>query len=314
MLSKGVRMRWKIAVILVLAACSSICDASFSKNDAGTSAGQVLKMGAGARASGMGEAFTAVADDASAVYWNPAGMAMITNRSLSFMHAAWFESIVYDWFSYVHPLTKKDFAGVGIQYLSYGSISGTDSSGNTTGDFTPSDMVGTLSYARHFSSIGVSLGVNAKYLSSKIKNNASAFAVDLGAVYPLMPAINVGAVVQNIGTKMKYYQEEDALPLTVKLGSEMYLLPGWLISFDINAPIDNAVTPAIGTEYRYQINAKSLLIGRTGYNSKAKDTGGLNGISGGLGFVYRQICVDYAFVPYGDLGDTHRISFSFLIK
>jgi len=50
--------------------------------------------------------------------------------------------------------------------------------------------------------------------------------------------------------------------------------------------------------------------GRVGYNTAAKDTGGLNGISAGIGFVYLNYGIDYAFVPYGDLGNTQRISLS----
>src|SRR3989339_2044429 len=117
-------MRNLTAVLAVLGVvfCSVLqANASFSKNDAGTSAAQFLKLGAGARAAGMGEAFAAVSDNADSIYWNPAGLNKIEGKSLSVMHAAWFEGITYDWASYAQKIGNAGVVGIGVQYLSCGS-------------------------------------------------------------------------------------------------------------------------------------------------------------------------------------------------
>ena len=163
----------KVFVVLVVAAVNTgLCFGAFSKNDAGTSAAQFLKLGAGARAAGMGEAVGAVADDSTAIYWNPAGLDQVAARAVAAMHAVWFEDITYDWLSYAQNAGKLGVIGVGVQYLSYGSIKQMDSTGLETGNFGPTDLCVSLAYAHSYK--GVDLGVNVKYISLKIVDSASA--------------------------------------------------------------------------------------------------------------------------------------------
>jgi long-subunit fatty acid transport protein len=295
-----------LLAVLFLFAVRAVSLASFSKNDAGTSTAQFLKLGAGARAAGMGEAFAAVADDADSIYWNPAGLNNVEGKSLSVMHAMWFEDTSYEWASYAQRIGGLGVAGIGVQYFSYGSIPGVDFNGLETEDFSPSDLAVSLSFARAMGNIG--LGVNAKYISSTIKESAAAFAFDLGAQYWMSDRVVLGAAVQNVGTAMKFVDEGDALPLNVKLGGSCVIQPGWLAALDVNAPIDNELVYNAGTEYRYRINGTMSATARLGYTTRNKDTGGTNGLSAGLGFNFKGYAVDYAFVPYGDLGNTQRVS------
>jgi long-subunit fatty acid transport protein len=281
--------------------------AFMSKNDVGTTTAQFLKLGAGARATALGDAFVGIADDATAVYWNPAGLNQIEKKSVSVMHAIWFEEIFYDWASYIQP-TKIGTFGVGVQYLSYGKIKETDDTGLDIGNFKPSDIAGTISYARKVSDI--MLGVNVKYISSKITKTATAFAGDIGGLYKLMKdRLSVGLAVSNLGTKMKFVDEKDSLPMAVKLGGAYKIKDNWIASLDVTAPNDNALIIGGGTEYNYKLNEKITIAGRTGYNTKTKDVGGLRGLTAGIGGTYLDYSLDYAFVPFGDLGDTHRVSF-----
>src|SRR5579864_5665137 len=73
--------------------------AAFSSNDKGTTTANFLKLGVGARAEAMGEAYTAVADDATALHWNPAGITRVApdGGSIAFMHAPYIESTYYDY-------------------------------------------------------------------------------------------------------------------------------------------------------------------------------------------------------------------------
>jgi len=300
-----------ISAALTVVMFSGLCFGAFSSGDAGTSAAQFLTIGVGARAAGMGEAFAGMADDSTAIYWNPAGLSRIEGKSLSLMDAAWFEGVSYEWASYAQKIGKIGTFGIGVQYLGYGGMTQTDETGLDIGSVSPTDLAVSLSYARKL--MGIDLGANIKYISSKITQTASAYAVDLGAMYPLMDQrLWLGAVVQNMGTEMKFIDEQYPLPFNVKIGGAYAFRPNWKVALDVNAPIDNAINIGAGTEYGYKINEKMNAAGRLGYNTTAKDTGGLNGISAGLGFTYLGYSIDYAFVPYGDLGNTQRISLSIL--
>jgi hypothetical protein len=300
-------MRRTLLLVTAAALCAAPGYASFSKDDAGTAAAQFLKLGVGARPAALGEAYAAVADGAAATYWNPAGLAQVTRRDASFMHAVWFESIAYDWFAYAQPVRDWGVFGIGIQYLNYGSIDGTDASGNETGSFSPSDTGVTVSWGRTLS--GVALGASVKYLSSRITETATTVAADFGGMCRLMDGrLSLGAAVQNIGAGLKYVDDESPLPLNIKIGGAYALRENWLAVLDVNAAADNEPVYGAGTEYRYPIGERMQAAGRLGFSTRARDTGGLNGVSAGLGFTYRDYTIDYAFVPYGDLGDTHRIS------
>src|SRR6185295_6519048 len=112
----------------------------FNRKAIGTSSANFLKLGMGARPKAMGDQFTAVADDASAVYWNPAGLSNLSAPSLLMMHAAHVQSIFYDSFAYALPVRERLGFGMGVQYLSYGKIEQTDESGITRGDYQPQDL------------------------------------------------------------------------------------------------------------------------------------------------------------------------------
>ncbi|MHB9155089.1 MAG: PorV/PorQ family protein [Endomicrobiales bacterium] len=308
--------------VSLIAACmfafSAVCSASFSGNDAGTAGARFLKMGAGARASAMGDAFTAVADDPSAAYWNPAGLNKVAARSASLMHAAWFEGIFYDWASYVHPTYSLGTYGVSLQYLSYGALKETDETGYQTGTFSPSDLALTLSYAINIGpeplklgeKPGLLLGANLKYLQSTIKATARALAFDAGAMYPLLnDRLTVALAVQNAGTPLKFPGGEDPLPLTFRLGGAYRVQANWIASLDAVSPIDNELQYCAGTEYSFPVDLGLMLFARAGYSTATKDVDGTKGFTAGLGCRYLDYTFDYAFVPIGELGTTHRISF-----
>lgn len=301
-------MRRILFILTVAIAGTTSGFGAFSRNDAGTSAAQFLKLGAGARAEGMGEAFAGAADDVTAVYWNPAGLARVQNRSFSVMHAVWFEDISYDWVGYACRAGNSGVFGLSGQYVSYGALQAYDDTGLEGGSFSPHDMALTVSYARKLRSCA--LGVNVKYISSQIKESASAVAGDIGVQYaPAGSRLSWGLAVQNMGTNIKMITAEDPLPVNIKVGGVYAIRPHWMLALDINAPEDNDMIVGAGTEYRHDIGRAMSAVGRIGYNTRSLDTGGLNGLSAGCGFTYQDYTIDYAFVPYGDLGATHRVSF-----
>ncbi|OGF44947.1 MAG: hypothetical protein A2452_08685 [Candidatus Firestonebacteria bacterium RIFOXYC2_FULL_39_67] len=278
----------------------------FAVNGAGTSIGTFLNLPAGARASGMGEAFTAISDDATAVYWNPAGMNFISNPSVSLMHSIWFEGMTYDWVSGVFPTSLGTF-GAGVQYMNYGSIPETNVDGLELGSYNPADLSFSLSYGTEIS--GLKIGLTAKYISLRVKNYTTAFAGDFGLITTLNLAglkTNIGAAIHNFGMQAIFVNEKESLPTTGNIGAAVWIIPEWTVSVETIIPFDNVIGFAAGTEFSVKVADNVNLIGRAGYYSRSN----LNNITFGAGVKIDNISVDYAFEPFGDLGDTHRFSFN----
>ena len=165
-----------------------------------------------------------------------------------------------------------------------------------------------LSYANTYEKFD--MGLNLKYIYSKIEQSAYAIALDLGINYTLNENTFIGATLTNLGTDMKFNKETEPLPLLFKVGGSYYILDIWLVSLDLNFPRDNEIYFDFGTEYSILIAENLNFAFRAGYEGRNKDIPGFNWINLGFGLDYLDYAFDYAFVPYGDIGMTHRFSFS----
>lgn len=280
-----------------------ICAGAVGSN-AGTASSAFLKIGVGARSAAMGEAFAGVADDVSALYWNPAGLARLENREMTFSHNIWLEDTNYEYLGFVQPLGKY-VVGAGVSYLNIGTMEGWDVNNTPTSDFSAHSMAVALSAGRVMND-KLSLGLTLKFVQEGIeKESASAFAVDAGGVYKLGEDTSAALVVQNLGTGMKFVKESAGLPMNIKIGGAHRLLEKkLLLSLDFNKYTDTTFRGNLGAEYRLS----EMLALRLGYNG-GNDMG--SGLTGGFGLKYSRLNFDYAFVPYGDLGDAHRLSLSY---
>jgi len=305
-----------LSVLGVLAGCWLLCaddaSANFKMSDAGTTTGQFLKLGVGARAIGMGEAYSAVANEPTAIYWNPAGLATVSEHMVQMMHAVWFESIYYDFFSYAQPVGPWCVMGMGVQYLSAGEIDELDAAGSWTGTFSPTDLAVSFAWAEDFEDLLV--GASVKLIMMEITSTAQAIAGDIGIMYPLLiDRVMVGFSMQNIGGTARFDTAAEGLPVNARLGVAVRAREQWIISCDINTPIDYNPYACVGTEYmlgQYADVSMSLRAGYSTHMSKS-ELDGISGLAGGVGFRLWDAGVDYAWVPYGDLGQTHRVSLSY---
>lgn len=305
----------KTALGVALAIASPcVCPASFDGGSKGTSGAQFLKLGAGARAFGMGEAYSAVADDSTAIYWNPAALVNAQGHSVSLMHASLFGEINYQFLGYSMPVNGNSAFGAGIQYLSAGTIKETDSSGIETGtNRNPSDMAASIGYA--YRAGDWSFGMAGKYIRSTLVNTASAIAADFGVLSPklLNEKLRLAFVAQNIGTKMKFDAESDPLPMNIKFGSYFLISDRLLAALDVNFPNDNSPYAGAGCEYGFFDDGNWRFAGRAGYNTRTLgQINGLTGASIGAGAGFGSGRLDYAFMPFGDLGTVQRISLGIL--
>lgn len=274
----------------------------------------MLRLGAGARPSGLGEAYVAAAREDLALFWNPAGLGYTRSETASFMHAVWFESISYDVLSAAVPVPHLGALGLGIQYLSWGSFESLDNGNGFTeeprslGRTTPRDLAATLGWGTRFGTWA--LGFSGKFFHSKIDAEASTWSADLG-IQKTWKSYAFGVAVQNATGSLKFNRAESKLPFLVKVGAALPVSKRWLWVLDLNLPEDNSPWIAFGSEFSVRPSPSWRFAGRAGYNTRSQDTQGLNGVTLGLGLGLGAVGIDYAFVPFGMLGNTHRVSVNF---
>jgi len=294
---------------LVIAFTAGIPSCLAGSGGFGTRSAQFLKMGVGARAMGMGSAFVGLANDATAIYWNPAGLAYMDKIQVSFAHLWWFQDISYEYFLHSQP-TKYGTFGWGLGYLHMDPMQGRDVEGELTSQFKSSDMAFSIAFGRRVRK-NISVGGSVKYINEKIEDeSASAFAFDFGWLYRTqIKNLFLGGSFQNWGSSMKFVRELNKLPSSAKIGlcyTTFLAKHPANLAMDLCVPSDNRIGLHFGTEYIYN----HMLMGRLGYRTET-DLGFASGLSFGVGFLYAQIHtyrIDYAFVPQGVLGNTHTIS------
>lgn len=279
---------------------------------AGTTTGDFLTLGAGARVPALGGAGTAMGDDATSLYYNPALMTQVKKQSVVLMHTAYLDSSYFSQGAYVRNMGDSGAFGANVHYFSAGSIDGLDKDLNPTGSITPNDLAITLGYARQVGPVAV--GVGGKYVKSELVDSASTFALDVGVLSQpfLNDRLRLGASVSNLGGTLKFEKEKEDLPVILKAGACYLVTPRFALVLDGAFPKGEDASAAGGAEYKMPINIDWSAAGRMGYNtSTAGDVSGMTGVTFGAGIARKGLGVDYALVPQGDLGMTHWIALTF---
>lgn len=284
---------------------------------AGSSAAQFLSLGFGARALGMGEAYTAVADDISCAYYNPAGLASgPEEREIAFSHAFHLEDTSVSQAAFM----RRPYA-LSITYFSAGELEGRSDTGSLTGDFTARDIA--VQYSRGFKAGPLDAGLSGKLINQRIKSSgATSFAADLGLLYRLEGTpYSFGAALTNLGTRVKFEEESFPLPVKLKAGAAAAFAAQRLtLALDAEFPNDSPAAVRAGAEYRglegialrlgwrtVTSGQRDAILGR-GFGDDVSGVAGMYGFFAGAGFAYSGFTLDYALLPYGDLGTAHRFS------
>lgn len=210
----------------------------------GEAAAEFLLISPGARAGGMGEANVAIANDATTVFWNPAGLGFIEEREFSIMHSNWLpqfnlSDLYYDFASYVHNVEDIGTFGISATYLSLGEQIRTDEHGNELGTFSAYNVAIGASYGTKIRE-NLGLGLTMKYIHLKLadygtgaekgKGTAASVGVDIGVLYrpDFLSRLTIGANLSNMGPKVAFIDaaQADPLPTNLKLGFAYQLLEG----------------------------------------------------------------------------------------
>jgi len=273
-----------------------------------------LMISPGARADGMGRAFVSLADDGTAVWWNPAALAYVKNRNLSAMHAQLVpelaSDVYYEYLGYTQWVEGWGGLGFSMVYLTYGKQVATSEGGTELGTFSSFEASPSVAYGTELMD-NVAVGLNLKFvhidLAPKwatvegIPGVGNTFAVDFGVLFSgFDKRLAVGGIFQNLGPKIAYIDEDQADPLSrnLKVGlSFLFLRRGashLVAAFDVNKPMVYLEDEPIfngGAEYRLN----DLLAVRAGYVYDHQGT--VMGPTFGVGLSFGSYSFDYASVP-----------------
>ena len=263
----------------------------------------VLRIDQGPRFAAMGGAGIGAVDDASAIYWNPAGLGRVQDSRYAFSHHQWFAGIKDELFHAALPSGSGAF-GLGLVYSGEPGIEFWDA-GNVPGDtFRTWDGVLSAGYgfavARNYH-----VGAALKGFYQDLYTSAGyGGAMDIGFACRPFPFLGLGAVGRNIGVAT-YGPGIEQMPIELGIGGSLTTGPVNAV-LDVILPMDNAVALHAGAEY---MPVPELAV-RLGYRTGPEDIGTLGllgGLTAGLGVNIGGLSIDYAITPYGKLGIAHRI-------
>lgn len=300
-------MRRQQGLLLAATLVLTTGPATATVNNAGGSGAQFLRLGVGARALGMGDAYGPVAEGPNGLHWNPAGLAQMSRPEIGYSHSEMMRFYHHEYISYAHPI-----------YLLKGTIGGSmnffyedpqDSVTNTNkdaGSFKNHSEVYTLAYARGFR-IGTNwgmedrsrfedlwriggaemplrpeddvwngnllLGVAIKAIRSTLgRVSANAYAVDFGALFrhTYFPKFRGSFTMKNFGTNTRFINVSERLPAEVALGlsyDQQWERHRLLPAFEIVVPFYGAPNAKMGVEYTMPVKYESLVSFRGGYKT-----------------------------------------------
>lgn len=313
---------------LAVCAALSLWSAGLRADDCGFA---FLRLPLTARASALGEAVTAMADDAPGSAYNPAGLALVRTRTASAAYLSYVAGIQAGRMGYVHPWRGRGAAGAALSYLNSGTIAETtmDQPTGTGADFSYSTAALSLAYGREVTP-QLFAGAAAKAIHERVQEyTASAAALDIGAIYEvdleglsagifrsgkpksLGTSLALGASFQNLGAAADaFIDAKEKLPLTFRLGLAyrpfMNRLSLALAGVKV---LDSPARLQAGLEY-WMRGMVALRLGYNGAAAGVKNGSSIDDLSGfacGLGVRYRGYSVSTAYTPFAGLG--HPIRF-----
>ena len=288
---------------------------------AGTTSFEFVRNQYSPRGAAMGGNLIAIKSDIQATLYNPAALAGNTSRMWGIHYTDHLLDFKAGHLTYGQPYRNWGNFYSSLTYFSYGSFDETDEFGEQTGRaFGASEFALTMGYSNTLGE-GFDYGTAIKYLYSSLdKYNASAAALDAGIIYTFssMKDFSIGVSIANLGfTLDNYTSKEERLPLLVQLGLAKrlehlpLLLTGSFQDMTMNEehPTDFLKRFAIGGEFEVSQIIKLRLGYQNQINQDVKPVGRtiLSGISFGLGIIWRQFRLDYAYSNFGDLGSQNRI-------
>jgi len=201
-----------------------------------------LKIAPGGRPTGMGEAFVAMADEASAVWWNPAGLGFLQQKQFTAMYTRWLpqfklSDLYYSYLAYIHDVPEWGTFGTNVIFLNLGETERRDESNRSLGTFSSFELAVSGAYGAKVNE-DLTMGVGLKLVYSNLSpfgagaekgtGRATAVAADIGVLYKatFLRGLSMGASLSNMGPKVAYIDraQADPLPTNLKMGVAYHVI------------------------------------------------------------------------------------------
>jgi tetratricopeptide (TPR) repeat protein len=263
----------------------------------------IFMTGAGSRPDAMAGAFTAVAEDLSAIHYNPAGLANLPKQEISLLHYPLYESAVYNSIAYGQALLNIGTIAASFFRFSTEDIQGYDPAGSPTSEFSSEQYKASLSYARKISA-GFSAGANIDiYYSSMSRFNYAGFGADAGVLYEPFSFLRLGLMMRNVITPSFSMQSgTETLPRLYVLGLMAKYEAAdfkFLAAYDVSAGEKESFKDRAGVE----INWSGIAAVRAGYSGGE--------FTFGAGLALYDARFDYAYVSNAQFGRMDRFTLSY---
>lgn len=257
---------------------------------------------AGARSVGMGEAFTASADDASALSWNPGALTELEAVSAVATYDDLGTDLGSRYLAAAMPV-GVGVAGIGITQMSYGSYESFDALGNRTGIKSLSDYAVSAGWGIEHPLWGDNLGgtgVSVEAIREAV-GGRTRFGLGAGGLYGVARGITVGIAAQHLGAA----EDGKRLPGVVRAGVAWEASRRVRVATEaVYALVEGRLLAAAGVEAW----PSTRLAFRAGYKQPGPSLrGGFAGFTGGIGFRLAGFELDYAYQPFGSLLTSHRV-------
>jgi hypothetical protein len=303
---------------IIISALVTLC-AFATTAEANNSPYQFLRYVSSARGAALAGAFTSVANDPSALVYNPATIYTVENKPLSTTFLKHVLDINSGLVTYVHPLDDGAKVAGAISYTNYGSFTGADKFGNLTSDFGGHDISAAVYYSDWIDS-SLYYGAGAKFIFVNLEQESFlAMAIDAGILYELNERSNIGISILHAGMQLSGIEGVDeSLPLDVRAGINHRLrgLP-LLVNFSFHHLADNEGD--FFSKFRNFAIGGELYLGeairvRLGYDNQVRNyvsldsDKGLSGFTAGVGIILENFNIDYGAAQYGSASTLHRFS------
>jgi hypothetical protein len=294
--------------------------APFSDRAAGGTGAAFLKLVHAAREAALGGAASAGAQGADALFSNPAGLASLVPESpsdLSLSYNNLMETSYLGTAAWGRPVGASGAFGADVVYFSQGALTAYNGQGDAVGSFRPYDLAAALAYARRFE--GFTLGGGLKLIRSSLSDvSGTSAAVDFGAQLKSIcllgdRPVDAGAYLSNFGPPIKLGGTSAPLPFAMAGGVLWHVATMLDSSIDVHLPSDQDPYISLGFEATYRFDQQKRKASlRLGYDqSHGRELDGAAGMTAGGGLDLEGLRLDYAWVPYGDLGMQNRVTLAF---
>jgi hypothetical protein len=265
-----------------------------------------LAVPVGVRAVGMGEAYTAAGADLDALHWNPAGLAGLQGFQAALAHNEWSSDLGLrqEFLAYGQSLSTASAFALSANYFDLGRLEQRDEAGGLNGESRAFAFTGTAGYGKALLSpgslsLGAALDFSVESLFGALQSN---LGVSLGALYEFQSGLRFGAALRHLGAGAGGFVP----PASAELGVSSQLLQRRLtLALDLGVPLN--ADPALRAGAEYDFGALALR-GGWRYAIGASPGDGQSGPTAGLGFKVGFFNLDYAYVPYAGLSNTHRLA------